>query len=407
MPSNNFQVDPKSRQSSGGRNWIGRKLYKERSADSKSFEDEGLHPEPASGISSATGSRSSRHSHKPSLDMDSGVDGHGLSMTAGVITSIPYDSLSDSKTPIPVDYLPRNDQIPVRRDPLPHHLNKGGGDFHQYPSWDPQKTPMNGSQITGPRPPPHGSHITSTASSRERPQTLARPGTSTSFTHGSNGTFTSQSTMDSSTTLRNSFDQASVYSSMSSATRGSSIFFSDASSKTALPSHLQQNFARPSSSYSMSRQSQVSHGAWHQGQPPSFNSATAFSPEGFKELPKPDDERVIEEQFMVLMHKRGWQNLPDGARRQMLAYPTSKKWTLLHQDRLAEWNSEQKRRTTISTHDGILGRADEEGSPEWFVKKVMDDTITPKQLGSLSVSLRTQPIRYEQILSQHWSLLLT
>src|SRR5207249_3307453 len=43
---------------------------------------------------------------------------------------------------------------------------------------------------------------------------------------------------------------------------------------------------------------------------------------------------------------------------------------------------------------GVLGRAEEEGSPEWFVKKVLDDSITPKQLQSLSVSLRTQPIRY-------------
>ena len=399
MPLNNPPVDQKSRQSSGGRNWIGRKLYKERSTESRSFEDGGLHPEPVSGSSSVAGSRSSRHSHKASLDMDSGVDGNGLSMTAGVITSIPYDSLSDSKTPIPVDYLPRNDQIPVRRDPLPHHLNKGGGDFHQYPSWDPQKTPMNGSHITGPRPPPHASHNTTTASFRERPHTLARPGTSTSFTHGSNGTSTSQSTMDSLTNSRNSFDQASVYSSISSATRGSSIFSSEASSKTVLPSYLQQNLARPNSSHSVSRQSQASHGAWHQNQPPSFNSATAFNPDGFKELPKPDDERVIEAQFRALMEKRGWQNLPDGAMRQMMAYPTSKKWTLLHQDRLAEWNSAQKRRTTISTHDGILARADEEGSPEWFVKKVMDDTITPKQLGSLSVSLRTQPIRYDLTLS--------
>jgi cytokinesis protein len=40
----------------------------------------------------------------------------------------------------------------------------------------------------------------------------------------------------------------------------------------------------------------------------------------------------------------------------------------------------------------VIGRSDEEGSPEWYVRKVMDDSITAKQLGSLSVSLRTQPI---------------
>ncbi len=83
-----------------------------------------------------------------------------------------------------------------------------------------------------------------------------------------------------------------------------------------------------------------------------------------------------------------------------MAYPATKKWTLVHQDKLTEWQGEQKRRQnarqTIGSSGGaldILARADEEGSPEWYVKKVMDDTITAKQLQSLSVSLRTQPIR--------------
>jgi cytokinesis protein len=100
------------------------------------------------------------------------------------------------------------------------------------------------------------------------------------------------------------------------------------------------------------------------------------------------------------MQKRGWQNLPEQAKRQMLSYPASKKWTLVHQDRLTELQGEQKRRANARQthgHDGLSGlleRADEEGSPEWYVKKVMDDTITSKQLASLSVSLRTQPISW-------------
>jgi cytokinesis protein len=104
--------------------------------------------------------------------------------------------------------------------------------------------------------------------------------------------------------------------------------------------------------------------------------------------------------FKDLMEKRGWQNLPEQARRQMMAYTPEKKWTLVYQDHLTQWQSEQKRRQharqTYSSADGpggLLGKADEEGSPEWYVKKVMDDTITVQQLGSLSVSLRTQPIR--------------
>jgi cytokinesis protein len=108
----------------------------------------------------------------------------------------------------------------------------------------------------------------------------------------------------------------------------------------------------------------------------------------------------VDQLFLELMQKRGWQNLPEQARRQMMAYPASKKWTLVHQDRLTELQGEQKRKQNArQTHGydgpaGILERADEEGSPEWYVKKVMDDTITSKQLASLSVSLRTQPISW-------------
>ncbi|KAG9810169.1 FH2-domain-containing protein, partial [Aureobasidium melanogenum] len=115
-------------------------------------------------------------------------------------------------------------------------------------------------------------------------------------------------------------------------------------------------------------------------------------------LQRPSDDRIIEKEFLELMHKRGWKSLPEQARRQMEAYPINKKWTLVHQDRLAEWQSEQKRRmharTTINADSslGILGRADEEGSPEWYVRKVLDNSISAKQLQSLAVSLRTQPI---------------
>lgn len=401
MPTTTPPIDPKSRQSSGGRSFFGRKLTKERPTESRIY-DEGVPfgDSLGSGTNSANGSKSSRHSHRPSvasLDMDAGVEGHALQLTSGVITSIPYDSLStNSKTPIPVDYLPRHDQVPVRRDPLPHHLNKGGGDFHQYPSWTPDqahtqpRNTMNGSSHpTGPRPPAH----TLASSTRDRPLP-GRPSTSATMANGSQNSY---STGESSN-ARNSFDQTSVHSTNSSITRGSSTFSSDYSSRTAVPSHIHDTL-RPGSSHSSSRQSTASHAGWSSQHSPSFHSATSFNPDGFH-LPRPNDDTVIEAQFVDLMHKRGWQNLPDQARRQMMAYPAAKKWTLVHQDKLTEWQGEQKRRTqarqTLGASDGtagILMRADEEGSPEWYVRRVMDDTITAKQLQSLSVSLRTQPIR--------------
>lgn len=348
-----------------------------------------------SASSSASGSRSSRYSHRPSapsVDLNNSEETLGLSMTAGVITSIPYDAASEGKTPLPVDYLPKNDK---RKDPLPHHLNKNGTDFHQYPSWDPQNSQPNGSsQPTGPRPPPHTSKPLSSLlpslPSRDRRTPQPQAGDAASIVNGTHGLSNSVSTGDTSSNHRRSFDQMSVMSSVSSATRGSSIFSSDNSSRTAVNADH-----RPSTS---SRQSHH-HTAWQPQQPAGFSSTASFNPDGFY-LPRPSDDSVIETQFVELMHKRGWHNLPDQARRQMMAYPAAKKWTLVHQDKLTEWQGENKRRQnarqTIVGADGapgIVARSDEEGTPEWYVRKVMNDTITAKQLGSLSVSLRTQPIR--------------
>lgn len=398
MPSTTPPVDNKSRQSSGGRSFFGRKIHKEKSSDSRQ-EDGASILEVPSGSSSANGSRSSRYSHRPSapsLDLNNCEETSGLSMTAGVITSIPYDAASDGKTPIAVDYLPKNDKTP-RKDPLPHHLNKSGADFHQYPSWDPQPaqpSQMNGNpHPTGPRPPPHASlkPLSSLLPSRDRRTApYTQPGDASSIANGSHGANNSISTGDTSSNHRNSFDQMSVMSSVSSATRGSSIFSSDNSSRTAV--NVDQ---RPSTS---SRQSHH-HAGWHPQQPSGLTSTASFNPDGFH-LPRPSDDGVIEQQFIELMHKRGWHNLPDQARRQMMAYPAAKKWTLVHQDKLTEWQGENKRRQTARQTivgadgaQGIIARSDEEGTPEWYVRKVMNDTITAKQLGSLSVSLRTQPIR--------------
>ena len=397
----------KSRQSSGGRSFFGRKLHKERPSEYRGQDDGNSMVDVQSASSSTTGSRSSRYSHKPSrssLDYPNDEDAAGLSSTAGVITAIPYESVSaDGRVPISVEYLPKNEKSIARKEPLPHHLNKGGGDYHQYPAWDPQTpTPPNGSSShpTGPRPPPHAHKPVSTLMPREtsrKPVHYSNYGdTPPAFTNGSLGIFNSNSSGDiSSIHNKSPVDHpSSITSSAPSPIRGSSIFSSDNSSRTAVLSHI-SDYRTPTSS----RQSHH-HPGWQPQQPQGYNSPTSFNPDGFN-LPRPTDDRVIEAHFIDLMHKRGWHNLPEQARRQMMAYPPAKKWTLVHQDKLTEWQGEQKRRQTVRPltvlgPDGtpnIVARSEEEGSPEWYVRKVMDDSITAKQLGSLSVSLRTQPIR--------------
>ena len=394
----NTQADKQSRQSSAGKtSFFGRRIHKDKPTDSRNEGSGGLDsPAPAS----TNGSWSSRHARNESVtSVDGQNDGDptGLAMMSGVITSIPYDTTADSRTPVAVDYLPTADKVPVHTQP--HHLNKGG-DFHQYPSWNGAAQSSGGSSnVGGPRPPPHVGNMTMAASqSGDRGTKLQQWGRSGSIVPHHNN-YDSFSTSDSSTGPRKSFDQASIKSSISSATRGSSFFSSDNSSRTAVPSVRNDSDSLSILSPASSRISKASRADWLPQQPAAFSSTASFAPQGFN-LPRPDDDAVIEQQFIELMHKRGWQNLPEQARRQMLAYAPAKKWTLVHQDRLTEWQGEQKRklhnRQTYGTPDGgigLIGRSDEEGSPEWYVRKVLDDSITAKQLGSLSVSLRTQPIR--------------
>lgn len=384
----------KSRQTSAGKSFFGRKLYKERPADDR-YDGYGGSYDGLAPPGSAAGSRSSRYSKRSSIqsvDLNHDMDPGSTAPTAGVITSIPFESLpSDPRTPVPIDNNPRPDS--GRHEPSPNHIGKTGGDFHQYPAWTSSSAP-NGyaSHPSGPRPPPHASNMTMTSSASgdrgARYQQWGRPGSSAA------NTGMSHNSVDSSSNSRTSLDQTSLYSSHSSNTRGSNYFSSsDSSSRTLTTSHSgDRNTTFPSGSAGRLSNAQA---AWQASQ--NAPAAVPRPPDTY--LTRPRDDRIVDQLFLELMHKRGWQNLPEQAKRQMLSYPASKKWTLVHQDRLTELQGEQKRRQNARQthgHDGLSGlleRADEEGSPEWYVKKVMDDTITSKQLASLSVSLRTQPIR--------------
>ncbi|KAF4556678.1 Cytokinesis-like protein 2 [Elsinoe fawcettii] len=352
------QVDSKSRQSSGGKSFFSRK---------KDKGNDGLVPDNASVISSNYApSQTSRHSRRGSgpvngYDRNSVYAGEsmGLAMNAGPISSIPYDNAHQDRAPISVDRVPKTDRSHSTREPLPHHLNKGGGDFHQYPAIN---------YTHGPRPLPPAKNDRNNSFERSAP----------SISSGAS-VYDQESPVG-----RASSDQGSIRSSHSHVRTYNS-------SQTSLP----QSDLTPKM---YSRQSNNHFGGLDVSQPTAFSSGTSLSPDAFN-LQRPTDDRIIEKEFLELMLKRGWKSLPEQARRQMEAYPISKKWTLVHQDRLAEWQGEQKRRlharnTILSGGDGlgILGRADEEGSPEWYVRKVMDGSITTKQLQSLAVSLRTQPI---------------
>jgi cytokinesis protein len=68
----------------------------------------------------------------------------------------------------------------------------------------------------------------------------------------------------------------------------------------------------------------------------------------------------------------------------MLAYPAQKKWTLIQSDAIQEYELERKRAT--------IGPEGDRSAPEWYVRKIVDGSISVKEMSSLSVSLRTRPI---------------
>lgn len=159
-----FSSDKQSRQSSGGKSFFSRSSKKDKG------NNDGP-PRPDVSSTNYAASTMSRHSHRSSIstvqpDPDeyygNGRAGHeGINMQAGVVTSIPYDAMAaDTKQPATVANMER-ERPSSRREAQPHHLNKGGGDFHQYPAVEGYSgsNGQNHGQSNGghhpPRPPMH------------------------------------------------------------------------------------------------------------------------------------------------------------------------------------------------------------------------------------------------------------
>lgn len=199
---------------------------------------------------------------------------------------------------------------------------------------------------------------------------------------------------------RFSVDQSSIRSAASSMTRGSDPSFHHDSIRPSFSSD--RHAAATNLSHRPAQNPHHHHHHIHHNHPPPAAPVHSVPQSGASpdaDLTRPKDDKVVDKLFYELMVKRGWQNLPEQAKRQMLAYPASKKWTLVHQDRLTQRQGDQKRKEHMKHayggdgQSGLLHRAEDEGSPEWYVKKVLDNSITQKQLLSLSVNLRTQQIK--------------
>ncbi|KAL6702874.1 hypothetical protein ACN47E_000836 [Coniothyrium glycines] len=381
-------MDGKGRQSSAGK-FFGRRLHKDKDKSLPADHRQTTQPvaigTPAadSPPGSSYGSQSSRHSHShrhstsaASIDRPVSMNADGIFVRAGPVSTIDP---------------PRDDAV-RGGEPLPHHLNKGGGDFHQYPVFAASPMPSNGHPVP-PRPSQHpGGTTIASSQPGDRGVSMQQWGARES---SRNPNYSYYAGTDSSNNTRASSDQASIYSN-DSKTRGSNVYYPHNSSQTTFSSIGLDSGSLLPTVTSTPRDSRR-HLLHHDSASPS--SSTASFGQNTLSIQRPPDH-VVEKEFMALMVKRGWKSLPEQARRQMEAYKIDKKWTLVYQDKLAEFKHEEKKRHTQRiTYGGvgnpdILARAEEEGSPEWYVKKVMDNSITIKQMSSLEISLRTQPIAW-------------
>ena len=104
-------------------------------------------------------------------------------------------------------------------------------------------------------------------------------------------------------------------------------------------------------------------------------------------FPRPQDNEEIEGLFQNILRMRGYDNL--------LPLSIEQKWHMVYNDEHMRWQEERRRDgQSRKQPDSSQTAAFSEGSPEWYIKKFMDRTISPKQASSLQISLRSGEMRY-------------
>ncbi|KAG8817543.1 hypothetical protein FRC18_000457 [Serendipita sp. 400] len=121
----------------------------------------------------------------------------------------------------------------------------------------------------------------------------------------------------------------------------------------------------------------------------SYYSATGSTtgPSGEFHLERPDNPQEIDFMFERVKAER---DLADTGNMTM-----DQKWGIVLAHEQDRWNSQKRKEATMRKTAGTGPSAPTvytKDTPEWYLKKFMDQTITAKHVGSLTVSLRTLPI---------------
>lgn len=102
-------------------------------------------------------------------------------------------------------------------------------------------------------------------------------------------------------------------------------------------------------------------------------------------MPRPENEEDIEAMFEEIMRERDVPNVPN--------LGIDQKWHIIqNSESLRFKEARQKEENARKQLESGQTTAIVEGSPEWYIKKFMDRTITAKQAGALFISLRSKEI---------------
>ena len=140
-----------------------------------------------------------------------------------------------------------------------------------------------------------------------------------------------------------------------------------------------------------------------QDNPSRFSSSTAHSDSHSTHLshifhkphtdefffPRPDNDEEIELLFARVAQQRDLHKVGD--------LGINQKWGIVFAAEHMRWQ-EERSRGEMARKQGDAGQAilSGEGSPEWYIRKFLDGTITAKQVSSVSVSLRGHETRWAQ-----------
>ena len=104
-------------------------------------------------------------------------------------------------------------------------------------------------------------------------------------------------------------------------------------------------------------------------------------------FPRPETDEEIEALFEQVKYRLGIHDSHN--------ITIDQKWQIVHQDEQARFREERKKQSDIKRQTATgqpVVQVFTKDTPEWYLKKFMDMTITPKHVQSLAVSLRTLPI---------------